>query len=524
MDPVSLRLTRRGLLVGAGGAALALASPGCAVDPGAGVGGSGDTVLRLATGFTIKNLIPQKTGFWGNEFGYAELLLRPQPDGNPTGWLLHDAVNVDDLTWRLILKRGITFQNGTPLDTTRLAAVMNWHLANTTVLVESLPGATVEATDEDTLTLRTQSPAPQLRNTLADEACFTVFDLDAYLQTGDDAAKLLDARIYTGPYVPTSLTDEKLVLAANPDHWAGTPGLGGVEVRFVSDAGARIKAVLNGEVDIALYPPTQQAATLQGDDRAAFSLGEAGGPSFCMNMNLERPAFADARVRRAILRLFDYEALARDVMQGFYDPVSSFYDPKAPYAIDIWRTDVAEAESLLTAAGATRQDDGWRLAGGEPLAFEMLTYPQQPDSDTLALALQSQLKGHGIQVTIRQVPDITAEMEGGNWDSALVSNGTVSFGGSPIQPLRRYYHSAGNRNYSHIRDAELDGLIERLSVTLDADVARDLLISIQAIIGDRGYNGFCGRRRPSVVVGRRVPDYRPQHALIWVDATTTLGA
>ncbi len=520
MDPVTL--SRRGLILGAGAAAL-LAATGCATEK-EGTAGTGDAVLRLATGFAIKNLIPQKTGFWGNEFGYAELLLRPQPDGNPTAWLLEDAVNVDDLTWRLTLKRGVTFQNGTPLDATRLAAVMTWHLANTAVLVESMPGATVEATGDTTLTLRTTAPVPQLRNTLADEACFTVFDLDAYLRTGDDPAKLLEAKIYTGPYVPTSLTDEKLVMIADPDYWAGTPGLAGVEVRFVSDAGARIKAVQSGEVDIALYPPTQQAGTLRGDDRASFSLGEPAGASFCVSMNLDKPVLADARVRRAILRLFDYEALARDVMQGFYEPVSSLYDPKAPYAIDIWKTDVAEAESLLTAAGASRQDGVWRLAGGQPLAFEMLTYPQQPDSDTLALALQSQLKAHGIQVTIRQVPDISAEMEGDGWDTALVSNGTVSFGGSPIPPLQRYYHSGGNRNYSHIRDAELDALIERLAVTIDATASRDLLVAIQTIIGERGYNGFCGRRRPSVVVGRRMPSYRPQHALIWVDAATRLGA
>ena len=81
------------------------------------------TVLKLATGFAIQNLVPLKTGFWGNEFGYAELLLRPQPDGNPTDWLLKDAVNESDRTWRLSLKEGITFQNGNPLGADQLAAL-----------------------------------------------------------------------------------------------------------------------------------------------------------------------------------------------------------------------------------------------------------------------------------------------------------------------------------------------------------------------------------------------------------------
>lgn len=528
MDVFTSPLTRRGLFQ-VGLVTTTTLAVGCAFekasDAPSGAGrASTPTVLKLATGFAIQNLVPQKTGFWGNEFGYAELLLRPQPDGKPTDWLLQDAVNEDELNWKLTLKKGISFQNGNPLGAEQLAAVMTWHLSNNKTVSEQLPGATVTVDGEDTLRLTTQSPTPQIPNILADEACFTVFDLTTYESTADDAQKLLDSKIYTGPYVPVSLTDEKLVMTANPTYWAGTPGLDGVEVLFVSDAGARIKAVQNGEVDIALYPPTQQAKSLEGDQRAKYILGEPGGPSFCIDMNFSKPVFADARVRRAILRLIDYEALAKDVMQGFYEPVSSFYDPKSPYAIDIWKTDIPEAESLLGQAGATKQNGGWLLSSGEPIAFEFLTYPQQPDSDTLALALQAQFKEHGILVSIRQVSDTTAEMEGDNWDAAIVSNGTVSFGGSPIPPLQRYFRTGGNRNYSHISDPELDALIDTLAVTLDEQAANELLVKIQRRIGDQGYNGFCGRRRPSVVVGQRVPDYTPQHALIWVDASTRISA
>lgn len=521
------QITRRGLLLGGAvcAGAFALSTAGCATDSsGSDESSGGSAVLRFATGFAIENLIPSKTGYWGNEFGYAELLLRPQPDGNPTGWLLEDVTNSDELTWALKLKEGICFQNGTALDAERLATLMNWHLANTSAVSALLPGAGVEASGDHSLTMHTTAPTPQLRNILADEAYFTIFDLDAYQTCDDDAAKILEARIYTGPYVPVSLDDQKLTMEVNSSYWNGTPGLAGVEVHFVSDASARIKAVQNGEVDIALYPPTQQAQSLEGDPSAKYQLGEASGPSFCLYMNENKPVFADARVRKALLRMVNYEALARDVMQGFYEPVSSMYDPKLPYAIDIWRTDIPEAESLLGQAGANKQNGAWTLADGSPLNFEILTYPQQPDSDTLALAIQSQMKDQGITVTIRQVSDVSSQMETDDWQAGLSSNGTVSFGGSPIPPLQNYYRSGGKRNYSHINDSELDSMIDQLSVTLDEDEANRLLESIQQRIGDQGYNGFCGRRRPSVVVGSRMPDYTPQHALIWVDASTQMEA
>lgn len=519
----ALLCSRRGFLLAglSGVGSLALATSGCAFENTSTT--PGQEILKLATGFAIKNLVPLKTGFWGNEFGYAELLLRPQPDGNPTDWLLEKAENTSDLEWKLTLKPGITFQNGGALTTEKLAALMMWHLANNEAVAPLLPGASITATGEHELTLITSAPTPQLRNVLADEAYFTIFDLDAYQETADDAAKLLAAKMYTGPYTPTALNDEKLVMEANQNYWSSTPPLAGVEVLFVSDPGARIKAVQNGEVDIALYPPTQSFSTLEADQNASFNLGDAGGPSFCLYLNNATPVFADPKVRRALLLMIDFRVLAEEVMQGVYETVSSFYDPQLAYAIDIWKTDIAEAEKLLGEAGAQKTDGTWKLADGTPFTFEVLTYPQQPDSDALALAMQSQFRTQGVEMGIRQVSDISTEMETGTWDAGISANGTLSFGGSPIPPLQRGYRSDGNRNYSHINDPELDRLIDEVAVTLDTEKSKELLIEIQNRIGDYGYNGYLGRRRPGVVVGSRVPDYLPQHALIWVDAKTTIN-
>ena len=148
MDVFPTPLSRRNLFRAGLAAAAVSVTAGCAfqkLEEAASSAASPDAqaVLKLATGFAIQNLVPLKTGFWGNEFGYAELLLRPQPDGNPTDWLLKDAVNEGDRTWRLSLKEGITFQNGNPLGADQLAALMTWHLANNKTVTEQLPGATV---------------------------------------------------------------------------------------------------------------------------------------------------------------------------------------------------------------------------------------------------------------------------------------------------------------------------------------------------------------------------------------------
>ncbi len=534
----SLTTTRRGFLVGVGlaGSAAALTIAGCTTDktantetpavgakPGEnGDGQTGENILRVATGFAIKNLIPAKAGYSGNEFAYAELLLRPQPDGNPTDWILEDATSIDDLTWELTLKDGVRFQNGKMLDAAALAKVMTHDLQGSKPIQAVLPGASIEASASNKVLIRTSKPCPAMRNILADEAYFIIFDLDAYLATNDDPDKLLDAKMFTGPYIPTSLTDTGMELVADPEYWGGETPLDGIKISFVDDEGARVKAVLNNEIDICIYPPTQTAEQLTKGTDATFVLAEAAGPSFCFYMNQEKEVFKDARVRKAILRVFDYEQIADEVFKGIFEPSYSFFDPKLPYAIDIWKTDLNEAEDLLTAAGCTKKDDHWYLPSGNELTFPVLTYPQQPDSETIALALQSQFKQFGIRMEITQVPAIMDQLKGNDWVAGLCYISTLSFGGSPISPLIRGYRTGGPRNFGRIADPELDSMIDELEIATDQDRSYELLRQIQQRIGDYGYNGYTGRRRLGVIVGPRAKNYKPPHAFLWLDAKTSL--
>ena len=51
------------------------------------------TTLTIATSFAIGDLDPIENGYWGNELGYGELLMRPQADGTVTPWLLKSLTN-----------------------------------------------------------------------------------------------------------------------------------------------------------------------------------------------------------------------------------------------------------------------------------------------------------------------------------------------------------------------------------------------------------------------------------------------
>lgn len=487
--------------------------------------GKKPTSLTLATGFAIDDVDPMTNGFWGNEFGWSELLMKPTLGGDPQPWLLKSLKNVNDLTWELTLNPGIHFQDGTKLDANALADVMQYSLTEVAGL-KSLAGTTVKATGDLEVTLTTPQPTPNMPFLLADESKFVIFDLPAYLKAKGDPQKLIDAKLYTGPYVVKSLNTQTMSMTADPHYWGGTPALKSVTVKFIEEAQSRILAVQKGEVDLALYPPTDSAKNLKGRTDSYWITGTPKGPTFQFQMNQKTGPLTNKDVRKAVLSAINYKEIAEDVMDGLYEPSDGMYSPKAPYYKAMFKTDVKAAQKLLTDAGYAKGSDGMYAKDGTPLKLVVLTYPQQPDSGTLGIAIQSQLKTAGIDVEIQQVPDTDAAEQDPSvtWNAAIVGNGTTSFPGDPISSLQNYFVSTGPSNYSGINDPNLDALVATLAVTMDTDERNDLLGQIQGVIANGAYMGFLGMRIPGIVAGPKWKNYKVPTANLWVDAATTAGS
>ena len=502
-----------------------LLAAGCATTGGRTPDPSAPPTLTLATGFAIDDLDPLENAFWGPEFGYVELLMRPERGASPSPWVLKELTNPSPTAWTLTLNEGVKFQNGASLDGAALAALLTFQLERNPDFAAALPGATAAATGPLQVTLTTAKPAPNVPFLLADEAMVPVYDVAAYrkhLDAKAPATALLGAGLYTAAYRVDSLDGASMQLSPNPTYWGGTPALTDLTVRFVPDAGARIQAVQTGEADIALYPPTASAPTLAGRTDSFYVTGEATGPTFMLEFNQRSAPFDDPLVRQAVYAGIDYDALAGQVMNGLYAPAIGLYAETRPWAEKTQRFDAARAGALLDRAGWTRTGEGGRTKAGTPLAFTVNTYPQQPDSDTLALAVQAQLKTVGIDVKISQVPDINSVVEQSTgWQAAVIGNGFISFGGDYITPLVNYLHTGGPKNVTGISDPVLDGLIDRVAVELDATTRDGLLRQIQTVVADGGYIGYLGMRKGAVVAGPRWRDYAVPIANLWVGPKTS---
>lgn len=486
----------------------------------------GDKTVTIATSYSIDDLDPLVNGYWGPEFGYVELLMRPERNGQPSPWVLSALEPVDDLTWRLTLNEGVRFGSGRALDGAALAQLLTWTAQNNATFGATASFASAEATGPLEVLLRTSEPSPTMPNLLADESNVLVLDVDAYeayKASGAQPAALLEAGIYTGPYRVQSLDTQAAQLVPVADHWAGPPALDRVTVRFVPEAPARVQAVQAGEVDIALYMAASTARTLEGRDDAFYLTGEPSGLVYGLISRVASPVMQDERVRRAIYSAIDYRTLAEDVLQGQAGVATGLFPSTYPYAVDTQVTDPTLAGQLLDEAGWVPGADGVRAKDGQPLTVRLICSTALPDYVTISEAVQSQLRPVGIDVQVVQVDDLTVARDTPDWDVSL-SSSLLSFGGSPDQGITDLLSTGGDLDYAGISDPELDALAAELRRTLDSDRRTALLVQIQQLVTARGYYAVATQRVPTLVVGPEWKGYQPPVSNLWVDVTTTPSA
>jgi peptide/nickel transport system substrate-binding protein len=194
--------------------------------------------------------------------------------------------------------------------------------------------------------------------------------------------------------------------AANPQFPAamgGPPRLRELVIAVVDEPATKFAGLVSGDLDLAGVSPTM--ARLVARDPALELVSPPVLYSMGLAFNTTRPPFDDVRVRRALSEALNREQIIDAAVAGFGVPAYSAIPaglPMSPVRIDR-RSPRARAEhradSLLDAAGWTRNATGTRERRGQPLAVTLLTV----GSGDLAIEqlVQSDFAARGIDLTIR---------------------------------------------------------------------------------------------------------------------------
>ncbi len=345
-------------------------------------------------------------------------------------------------------------------------------------------------------------------------------------------ATSLAAPVGSGPYRVTDVRPgASVTLTRNPDYWGrdlpvnrGLWNFDEVRLDYYREANGLFEAFKRGLYDVRIE--TEPLRWHEGYDFAAVRNGEVvrttltpgtPNPSEYLVFNTRRPLFADPRVRRALIRLFDFEWINRNYFFGLYvrdggyfagSELSAYGRPAdarerallAPYAASVRpdildgsyrlpasdgsgrdRAALREALALLREAGYALDDGVLRnRATGTPFAFEILATTR--DQERIALAFSRDLKRAGIVADIRAVDAVQFDQRRLAYDFDMIQN-RWDQSLSPGNEQAFYWGSAaadtpGTRNYMGAKEPAIDAMIAKL---LDAHARADFVAAVRAL-------------------------------------------
>lgn len=303
--------------------------------------------------------------------------------------------------------------------------------------------------------------------------------------------------LWFGPYrVAEVAQGAQVVLERNPHWWGKPPAFDRVIIKAVENTAALEANLLAGGVDmIAGEVGISIDQALAFERRHGTRYAVSYKPSLYyehLEVPLDRPMFADVRVRRALLQAIDRQAIADTLFGGKVtvavtkvSPLDWVHDDSlAPLPFD-----PQAAGRLLDAAGwvATGADGIRRNAQGQALSFPLQTTAGNRTRERMQQVIQAQWRAIGVDAQIRNEP---ARVLFGETMNKRRFDGAVLFAwiSSPEHVPRTTQHCAEipaeanawtGQNYGGYCDPEMDRLIDAVEVELDRARRAELWHGIQ---------------------------------------------
>ncbi|WP_371515904.1 ABC transporter substrate-binding protein [Kitasatospora sp. NBC_01300] len=466
-------------------AVLLAAAAGCAGSEGGGSAGAGGGDGRggtLVIGATGKLPNPDTViggaGFEGKRLvsfqlyeGLTRYELLKDTDKPPvvTGALATDwQVAADARTWTFTLRKGVTFQDGTPFDADAVVFNLARYLdKKSPEYTDALGAAAAEyagdivsyrKTDADHVELVTKDPNGHFPEDLAH---VLIASPTAVRKSG--SADFAQHPVGTGPFSFVSQTEgQQIELAANRSYWRGAPKLDRLVIKALPDAAARTAALRSGGVNWIEYPNPDDIDSLKSDGVQIAT--NSYDHLWYWILDTSKAPWDNPLVRRAANFAIDRKAIAEKLLHGTADPAyqtapraTAAYDP----AGDAYSYDPAKARQLLAEAGVP---NGFSTSVTVPTggSGNLLPVP-------IAEALQRDLAAVGIKVELRTTDWTTligAEAKGQvALGSDAVAQSTTLFQSEALLPL--FIGSKSPFWTGHYTNPQVDELLA--SSAADAD-------------------------------------------------------
>lgn len=457
----------------------------------------GDTTFNAENDETDVNPHNGYSGWACIRYGVGETLFKYSDTMELESWLAESYENVDELTWKINLKDGITFTSGRKLDGDAVKECIEHLVAVHKRAAGDLNIERVEA-EADTVIITTAKPVPALINYLSDPyGC--IIDMQAGITDEGNVSA-------TGPYIAEEIvTDSGLTLVKNQNYWNGEPRLDKIIVKTISDGDTLTMALQSGELNAA-YGLPYSSLSLFNNSNYTISSSETSR-SFFAQMNYANVNLQDSNVRAAIAMAINKKDFTNVLLKGngtlAEGPFPKDYTFGDSY-VKAAEYNIDNARHLLAQSGWKDTDgDGYVDKNGEKLTLRWLTYPSRQELPLLAENVQASLKQIGIEVKINCTANHLDYVKKGEWDiyaSAFVCAPT----GDPEYFFTTHCLKNSSKNRGGYYNEQLEQLEEQLSTTFDTEGREQLGIKMtQTILDDNAFI-FASHLKMSIVSGKGV--------------------
>lgn len=386
----------------------------------------------------------------------------------------------DNVTWKFHIRDGVTFHNGNVCDADAVVASIKRSIEINERGQTNLKLKDVKA-DGDWVVFTTEEPYGAFLANLT-EPLFIIVDTSA------DTSTFGDTPICTGAYKVTSFEpDVSFDAVAYENYWGGKPGFDSITCYNIPDDNSRANALQSTELDMMQRVSATDLPLFENDE---YEIQMATGTRVqFLFMNAQAEPFNDANIRHAFNAAINYDAIAA-VVGGGVSGVGSPFPPSATFYGDLNRTsyDPAAAADFLKQAGYEDTDgDGYVDKDGAKLSVSILM--NSGDDTTLAELVQSQAKEAGIEVTLEMSENVTDTRNDGKFQLVFGNWQTLSTG-DPQWFLDQVFKTDATDNYGGYSNAEIDDLINNLSVTFDVDERMDIAGKVSQLIIDEAFGCY----------------------------------
>ena len=365
--------------------------------------------------------------------------------------------------WTFFMRKDVKFRSGKPVNAQAVKYTFARYIkiksaANTVLWLAKVTEQGMEVVDDYTIKFKLTGPNPLLLDYLQ-MLNLGIQDPEAIEAHGgitpEKPSEWVSRNdVGSGPFKLASWKPGvEIVLERDENYWGPKPKAKRVIYKIIPEDSTREMLLTRGEIDVMWLPPSKDYAMLN----KTKNLKVIGAPSIrttYIDMNRNMPPFDNILVRKALCYSFPYESVTKNILYDRAVQMTSPVPKGAPSHTSeffVYKQDLQKAKELLKEAG---HPDGFSFT------FQ-LGEGRIANNKEIAVAWQAELKKIGVNMNVDVLPQAAFLEKLNSKKIPIFMIAWTSFVTDPFYQLMFLLGSKSFCNYADIKDANLDGWIEK---------------------------------------------------------------